>query len=61
MVKPAAKKQVAGYLQDQHGLSQRRSASLVQMPTCSLRYRSRREDDDHLRNRLEDEVDERPR
>ena len=61
MVTPAAKKQVAGYLQDQHGLSQRRSASLVQMPTCSLRYRSRREEDAPLRSRLKELADERPR
>ena len=61
MVKPAARRQVAGYLQEQHGLSQRRWARLVQVPTCSLRYCSRRGDDAPLRDRLKELADERPR
>ena len=42
MVKPALKKEAAGYLQQQHGLSQRRAASLVGSAPKVLRYQSKR-------------------
>lgn len=61
MVKPVTKKVVAGYLQEQHGLSQRRVARLVHMPTCSLRYLSRRVDEPQVRQRLKELAQERPR
>jgi putative transposase len=52
MVKPADKKAVALYITQHHLLSQRRACLLAQIPTCSLRYRSRREDPATLRERL---------
>jgi putative transposase len=61
MVTPAARRKVAGYIQEKHGLSQRRSASLVDIPTCTLRYRSRRDDEKPIRERLKALAQERPR
>lgn len=61
MVTPAAKKQVAGYLQAKHGLSQRRAATLVTMAPRVLRYQSKRPDDAPTRTRLRELAQERPR
>jgi putative transposase len=61
MVKPAARKQVAGYLQEKHQLSKRRSCALVGIPTCTVRYQSRRSDEAPVRNRLKELAQERPR
>lgn len=60
MVKPAARKETAQYIVQHHHLSQRRACSLAQMPTCSLRYKSRR-DDIGVRERLKQLAQERPR
>lgn len=49
MVKPAMKKEVAGYLQEQHGLSQRRAAQLVGSAPKVLHYQSKRGDDTEIR------------
>lgn len=61
MVKPAIKKEVAGYLQEQHGLSQRRAAALVSSAPRVLRYHSKRGDDQEVRDRLRELAQERPR
>jgi len=61
VVAPAAKKQVAGYIQEQHGLSQRRAASLAHCAPKSLRYKSKRADDLPVRTRLRELAQERPR
>ncbi len=41
---PAMKKEVAGYLQEQHEMSNWRACVLVGLPTCTTRYKSRRVD-----------------
>lgn len=61
MVTPAAKKEVALYVAHHHQLSQRRACELAAIPTCSLRYRSRRVDGLALRERLKELAQERPR
>ena len=61
MVRPADKKEVAFYITRHHQLSQRRACALTSIPTCSLRYRSRREDQVALRERLKELAHERPR
>ena len=61
MVKPALKKEVAGYLQEQHGLSQRKAAQLVGSAAKVLRYQSKRGDDAEVRERLRALGEERPR
>lgn len=61
MVKPAMRKEVAGFLQDQHGFSQRRSAALVGTAPKVLRYRSKRSDDALVRTRLCELAEARPR
>lgn len=61
MVTPVARKEVALYVAHHHQLSQRRACSLAQIPTCSLRYQSRREDALALRERLKELAQERPR
>ncbi len=54
------KKQVAGYLQEEHGLSQRRAASVVSSAPKVLRYQSKRGDDAEIRKRLRALGEERP-
>ncbi|MBW3636487.1 MAG: IS3 family transposase, partial [Armatimonadetes bacterium] len=61
MVKPAAKKQVAGYIQEEHKLSRRRSCVLVGIPTCTTRYQSRKADETPVRARLKELAQQRPR
>jgi putative transposase len=61
MVGPAAKREVAGYLQERHGLSQRRAAFLVKSAPRVLRYQSRRSDETPVRQRLRELAGERPR
>lgn len=61
MVTPVARKEVALYVAHHHQLSQRRACLLANIPTCSLRYRSRREDAWALRVRLKELAQERPR
>lgn len=61
MVKPADKKAVALYIAQQHQFSQRRACKLARIPTCSLRYQSRRQDQAALRERLKELAQERPR
>jgi putative transposase len=61
MVAPAAKREVVVHLVQKHLFSQRRACDLVGMPTCSLRYRSRRQGDVAVRGRLKELAGERPR
>ncbi len=61
MVKPATKRQVAGYLQEHHRLSNRRACALVGVATCTTRYQSRRPDQTPVRTRLKELAQERPR
>jgi len=61
MVKPAAKKQVAGYLQKQHSRSQRKAAFLVGSAPSVLRYNSKRKHDTPIKERLRELASERPR
>ncbi len=61
MVKPAAKKQVAGYLQEQHGRSQRKAAALVGSAPGVLRSVSKRKEDAPVKERLRELASERPR
>lgn len=61
MVTPALKKEVAGYLQEHHGLSQRKAARLVKSAPKVLRYKSKRPDDGGLRTRLRELAEQRPR
>jgi len=61
MVTPAMKKNIAGYLQEQHGLSKRRCAHLVQTAPSVLRYQTRRGGDGAIRERLKALAVERPR
>ncbi len=61
MVKPAAKKQVTGYLQGQHGRSQRKAAFLVGSAPGVLRYVCKRKDDTPIKERLRELASERPR
>jgi putative transposase len=61
MVTPALKKEAAGYLQEQHGLSQRKAAQLVKSAPKVLRYQSKRPDDGQIIERLRQLAQERPR
>lgn len=61
MVAPAAKREVAVHLVQEHQLSQRRACHLAGLPTCSLRYQSCRQDDVIVRGRLKELAQERPR
>lgn len=61
MVKPAAKKQVAGYLQEQHGRSQRKAAALVGSAPSVLRSVTKRKNDTPIKERLRELASERPR
>jgi putative transposase len=61
MVKPAARREVVRYLQQQHQFSQRRACRLIDLDRTSARYRSRRRPDDAVRRRLRALAGERPR
>jgi len=61
MVKPATKREIAGYLQTGHGLSQRRAASLVKSAPSVLRYQSKRQNCEPVRTRLKALAQQRPR
>ncbi|MBW3636316.1 MAG: hypothetical protein KY445_07610 [Armatimonadetes bacterium] len=61
LVTPVLKKEAAGYLQKQHGLSQRKVARLVKSASKVLHYRSKRADDGALRERLRELAGQRPR
>ncbi len=60
MVTPAAKREVAGYLQEQHARSQRKAATLVGSAPSVLRFK-RRAGDEALTLRLRELAAQRPR
>jgi len=61
MVTPAARRLAAQYAQQTYGLSERRAGRIIGIGNASLRYRSRRSDDSHVRTRLKVVAAERPR
>ena len=61
MVSPAARRQAAGYLQADFGVSERRACSVVELPRATCRYRSERVEDPQLRKDLCQLAAERPR
>jgi putative transposase len=61
MVTPALKKEVAGYLQEQHYLSQRKAACLVNSAPKVLRHKTKRPDDGEVKTRLRELAEQRPR
>ena len=61
LVVPAAKREIAVHLVQERQLSQRRACNLAGIPTCSLRYQSRRQDNVPVRGRLKELAQERPR
>ncbi len=52
MVMPALKKEAAGYLQEQQGLSQRKAALLVNSAPKVLLSKSRRSSEEAIKTRL---------
>ena len=52
MVTPAARREAAAHLRQVHGVSQRRACQAIGVDRSSVRYRSRRPDDDVIRSRL---------
>jgi putative transposase len=61
MVRPAARREAAAYLQQQHRFSQRRACRLLHLSRATARYRSRARDERPLRQRLRDLARQRPR
>ena len=61
MVKAAARRAAARYLQQTYQVSERRAGRLLTLSNSSLRYRSRRPADQELRQRLRELAAERPR
>lgn len=55
------KKQIAGYIHQEHGLSKRRCARLVHTAPSVLRYQTKRGEDAPIRERLKVLAQERPR
>lgn len=58
---PAARRQAASHFMTCFGLSQRRACRLVGLQPCIYRYRSQREDDVLVRERLKQLAREHPR
>ena len=58
---PAARREVAAHLCTTYKVSQRRACEAMSMDRSSVRYRSRRADDDGLRRRLKELAAERRR
>ena len=52
MVTPAAKRDAVAHLQTEHEVSQRRACKVLQIDRSSVRYRSRRPDDNEARMRI---------
>ena len=61
MVKPAARRDVVRFLQEHHGMSERRSCRLVRVWRATHRYKSKREGAVALRQRLRELAGEYPR
>jgi putative transposase len=52
MVTPAEKREAVAHLKDTHEMSERRACKVIDCDRMTVRYRSRRPDDPHLRERL---------
>ena len=52
MVTPAARREAVAHLRAAHGVSERRACLVLRADRTSVRYRSRRPDDDEVRERL---------
>jgi len=61
MVTPAARRDAVQYLMQQHRFSERRACRLVRLHRSRARYRTRRVDPTHVRDRLRTLAQERPR
>ena len=61
MVTPAAKREAVAHLCETHEVSQRRACSLIEADRTSVRYRTRRPDDQSIRDRLREIAAERRR
>ena len=61
MVAPAARREMVGYLQQHHRLSQRRACTLVNLSRTTARYRARRVDNLQVRQRVCELAQRRPR
>jgi len=61
VVKPAARREVVGYLRGEFGYSERRACGLIQMDRSSYRYRPRPRDDGDMRALLLELAAQRPR
>ena len=61
MVTPAARREAVAHLRESLGVSERRACSIIGADRKSVRYRSRRDDDADLRDRLRDLARERRR
>jgi putative transposase len=61
MVAPAARRELVGYVQQHQHLSQRRACRLVNVSRTTARYRTRRVDDPHVRQRVCELAERRPR
>lgn len=61
MVTPAARREAVAYLRESLGVSERRACSIIGADRKSVRYRSRRDDDTDLRDRLRELARERRR
>ncbi len=61
MVKPAARRDVVRFLQQTHGMSERRSCRLIRVWRATHRYKSKRKEAGALRQRLRELAGEYPR
>ncbi|WP_430448561.1 IS3 family transposase [Rhodophyticola sp.] len=61
VVTPAAKREAAAHLQACHGMSERRACRVIDADRKSVRYRSIRDDDGALREKLRDLANQRRR
>jgi len=61
VVTPAARREIAGYIMQQHGLSERRACQAVRLHRSTARYRHQRRDDKALRRRLKALAEQYPR
>lgn len=61
MVAPAARREAFAILVKYHEMRERRACAVICADRTSIRYRSRRPDDHHLRKRLRELASERRR
>ncbi|HAD18358.1 MAG TPA: IS3 family transposase [Erythrobacter sp.] len=61
VVTPAAKREAVAHLKDCHGMSERRACRVIDADRKSVRYRSTREDDADLREKLRELANQRRR